>query len=102
MNAEPGPDPGADLDSLVDALRMVMREQEENLREIGRMSEVSFRLWLGSVANRLAAAVGIPLARVHAFLGDLASIVVDAGATLKRSYRDEYRRARRYPRAPAN
>lgn len=98
MNAEPGT--GKDLDALVEALRVVMREQEENLREIGRLSEVSFRLWLGSVADRLATAAGISLARVHALLGDLASIAANAVTAGRRAYRDELRRARRVPRTP--
>ncbi|MEV5470632.1 hypothetical protein AB0N37_34345 [Streptomyces griseoincarnatus] len=98
MNAEP--EKGAGFDALVEAMRTVMQEQEENLREIHRMSEVSFRLWLSSVADRIAAAAGTSLARVHAFLGDLASIGSNALATGKRSYRDAYRKARRIPRTP--
>ncbi|WP_314409235.1 hypothetical protein [Streptomyces sp. DSM 40484] len=98
MNAEPGP---GEFDSVVNALRMVMREQEENLREIDRMSEVSFRLWLNSVAERLAKAAGVSLARIHAYFGDLTTILTNARSTLRRSYHDEYRRARRVPPAPA-
>ncbi|MEH0548581.1 hypothetical protein QA802_37625 [Streptomyces sp. B21-105] len=98
MNAEPGQ--GKDLDALVQALRVVIREQEENLREIDRLSEVSFRVWLGSVADRLATAAGISLARVHALLGDLASIAANAVAAGKQAYRNELHRARRIPRTP--
>jgi hypothetical protein len=96
MNAEPGQ--GAELDAVVDALRAVMREHEENLREIDRLSDVSLRLWLSSVAERIATAAGVSLARVHALIGDLASIAANAYATGKRSYRDAYRKARRIPR----
>jgi hypothetical protein len=96
MNAEPGRE--AELDAVVGALRLVMREHEENLREIDRLSEVSFRLWLSSVADRIAAAAGVSLARVHALIGDLASIAVNAFATGKRSYQEAYRKARRIPR----
>ncbi|PSM44788.1 hypothetical protein C6Y14_01280 [Streptomyces dioscori] len=94
MNAAPEP---GEFDSIVNALRVVMREQEENLREIDRMSEVSFRLWLNSVAGRIAKAAGVSLARMHAYLGDLTTILTNARSTLRRSYHDEYRRARRVP-----
>jgi hypothetical protein len=50
------------------------------------------------VADRIAAAAGVSLARVHALIGDLASIAVNAFATGKRSYQEAYRKARRIPR----
>ncbi|MFI8201261.1 hypothetical protein [Streptomyces sp. NPDC085937] len=98
MNAEPRT--GAEFDAVVNALRSVIQEQMEDLREIDRLSEASFRLWLNKVAGRLAAVAGVSLARVSAFIDDLASIAARMVETGKRSYRDAYRRARRVPDDP--
>ncbi|WP_217165824.1 hypothetical protein [Streptomyces sp. AC512_CC834] len=92
MNAEPGE--VAEFDAVVDALRAVIREQQESLREIDRLSEASFRLWLNSVAGRIAAAAGVSLARINAFIDDLASIAANMIETGKRAYHDAYRAAR--------
>ncbi|MFG2566981.1 hypothetical protein ACGFR6_16235 [Streptomyces sp. NPDC048567] len=98
MNAEPG---SGEFDAMVEALRGIMQEQQEHLWEIDRMSQASFRLWFNSVAERLAKIVGVSLARVHAFFGDMAAIAGNAGSTLRRSFHDEYRRARKFPPASA-
>lgn len=98
MNAEPRP---GEFDSLVDALRTVMREEQEHLREIDRMTAASFRLWLDSVAERLARITGYSLGRVRGYLGDLSTIVLNAGSTMVRSYRDGKDEGRRVPRRPA-
>ncbi|MFC8366566.1 hypothetical protein ACFUIT_00885 [Streptomyces sp. NPDC057239] len=99
MNAEPGK--GAEFDAVVDALRAVIQEQKENLREIDRLSEASFRLWLNKVAGRIAEMACVPLAHVKAFVDDLSAIAAHMVEKGKRSYRDAYHKARRVPPPPA-
>ncbi|MFI5866749.1 hypothetical protein [Streptomyces sp. NPDC051546] len=96
MNTEPA---GAevDFDALLDRVWAAMTENEDNRREIVRLSEVSFRLWVDSVAQRLSAALGLSLARVHAFFDDVGSIARRAGHTFVGAYHDGYRRARKVP-----
>lgn len=96
MNTEPA---GAevDVDELLERVWAAMRENEENMGEIVRLSDVSFRLWVDSLAQRLAAALGLSVARVHAFFDDVGSIARRAGHTFAGAYRDGYRTARRMP-----
>ncbi|MFJ7270302.1 hypothetical protein ACIQV3_27305 [Streptomyces sp. NPDC099050] len=96
MNTEPA---GAevDVDELLERVWDAMRKDEENMSEIVRLSDVSFRLWVDSLAQRLAAALGLSLARVHAFFDDVGSIARRAGHTFADAYHDGYRRGRRIP-----
>ncbi|WP_327302318.1 hypothetical protein OG730_01170 [Streptomyces sp. NBC_01298] len=96
MNTEPA---GAevDFDDLLQRVWDAMKEDEDNMGEIVRLSDVSFRLWVDSVAQRLSAALGLSLARVHAFFDDVGSIARRAGHTFADAYHDGYRRARKVP-----
>jgi hypothetical protein len=96
MNAEPGGAPS--LDDIMDRLRATMRENDENLEAIIRLSNISFRLWLDQTGQRLSAALGISLARVRAFLTDVRSIGLNANSAFWTSYRNEFERARKVPR----
>ncbi|MEU3837686.1 MULTISPECIES: hypothetical protein [Streptomyces] len=97
MNAEPGTP--SEFEALADALRVVLREDREGRREIDLLADASFRLWLSNAAERIAAAAMIPLARLHALLGDFLSIATHAVSTARQTYRDEKRRYRRFPRS---
>ncbi|MCJ0872071.1 hypothetical protein [Streptomyces sp. AP-93] len=96
MNTEPA---GAevDVDELLERVWAAMSENEENMSEIVRLSDVSFRLWVDSLAQRLSAALGLSLSSVHAFFDDVGSIARRAGRTFADAYHDGYRRSRKVP-----
>ncbi|MER5728299.1 hypothetical protein ABT084_08045 [Streptomyces sp. NPDC002138] len=96
MNTEPA---GAevDVDELLERVWAAMTENQQNMEEIVRLSDVSFRLWVDSLAQRVAAALGLSLARVHAFFDDVGSIARRAGHTFVGAYHEGYRTARKVP-----
>lgn len=98
MNTEPaGAETG--VEEMLERVWAAMRENEENVNEIVRLSEVSFRLWVDHLAERVSAALGISLGHVKAFFADVGSIARRAGQTFSTSFHDTYEKARKVPPA---
>ncbi|WP_162793991.1 hypothetical protein [Streptomyces paludis] len=96
MNAEPVGSPG--MEEMRERIREAMREHELNMSEITQMSDVSFLHWVESVGRRIAAALGIPLAKLHALFDDMRSIGGNMKDSFRASYRDAYNRSRKIKR----
>ncbi|MFE7836506.1 hypothetical protein ACFU53_10750 [Streptomyces sp. NPDC057474] len=82
----------------MERLRATLKENDENLTDIVRLSDVSFRQWLDSAARRVAESLGISLAKVEAFLEDVRTIALNAKESFRNAYKREKERARKVKR----
>lgn len=93
-----GPPSVGDESGMDDALARVaaiIEQHREQLEEIDRASEISFRLWLNKVVQDVAGVLGIGLAKAQAFVADVLTIAGNAGRTFVRTYRANYEKHRR-------
>ncbi|MGW3248316.1 hypothetical protein [Streptomyces sp. NPDC001070] len=96
MTAEPGN--AGSFDDIMERLRATLQENDENLADIVRLSDISFRQWLDSAARRVAESLGISLAKVQAFLEDVRTIALNARDSFRNAYSKEKERARKVNR----
>ncbi|MFD3379603.1 MULTISPECIES: hypothetical protein [unclassified Streptomyces] len=91
----------ANVDAVAERLRQILRESNEDMSAILRMSEVSFREWLSGVTTRIANRLGLAAAAVDAVIADACAIALNAKDAFLSSYereRDKRRRVQRRPR----
>ncbi|MFE4639328.1 hypothetical protein ACFRJ1_38910 [Streptomyces sp. NPDC056773] len=96
MNSEPV-GLGADDQATLERVLATLRENEQIMGEIARLSDVSFRRWVDSLAQRLSAALALSLGHVTAFLDDFGEIARRTVHTFADAYDDGYSRGRRVP-----
>lgn len=96
MNSEPV-GLGADDQETLERVLATLRENEQIMGEIARLSDVSFRRWIDSLAQRLSAALALSLGHVAAFLDDFGVIARRTVHTFADAYDDGYRRGRKVP-----
>jgi hypothetical protein len=87
--------------SYEEALRRVaaiIEQNQQDLADIDRTSEISFRLWLDKVIQQVSAAIGVTLGKAQAFVADVMTSVANAAGTYIDAYRTAYRQSRRIER----
>jgi hypothetical protein len=92
----PGDEAG--LDEVIRQLREALASDAAEMALIRRMSDVSFREWLRSASERIAAALGISLGTITAYFADLYTIALNARSSYVSSYRGARDRGRRIRR----
>lgn len=86
--------PGDSYKEAVLRIEKALALDEQTLKEIGKLSEESFRVWLNDVAERIADKLGYAVGFVRAYIEDILSIASNFSASFRDGFRRGYHQSR--------